>query len=39
MIWWKRLAKWAAEQAVKWGAGKVSEQIKPKRRPRRSAAR
>ncbi len=36
MSWWKRLAKWAAEQAAKWGVSKVSGNVKAKpRRPRR----
>ncbi len=37
MSWWKSLAKWAAEQALKWGAGKVAEQAKPKRAKRNRA--
>lgn len=36
MSWWKSLAKWAAEQALKWGA----KQVKPKpiKRPKRNRA-
>ncbi len=32
MSWWKSLAKWAAEQAIKWGVSKAETKIKrPKR--------
>ncbi len=37
MSWWKSLAVWAAEQAVKWGVQKVSEK-KPIKRPKRNRA-
>lgn len=30
MAWWKKLGKWAAEQAVKWGAKKITEKAAKK---------
>ncbi len=38
MSWWKSLAKWAAEQAVKWTASKVAAKPKPIKRPKRNRA-
>lgn len=31
MSWWKSLAKWAAEQAIKFGAKKIQEKAAKKK--------
>ncbi len=36
MSWWKSLATWAAEQALKWGVSKVAD--KKIKRPKRNRA-
>lgn len=38
MSWWKSLAKWAGEQAIKWGVKKIEEKATPIKRTKRNRA-